>query len=141
MIARGSHSVLSLLQVRNIYECFLCMLVLHYFPFSSFLGLQHQDKSKESAWYWIMVLASDIATWIQGPLGKDAIEISYPAMGHRKKWMEKRTYKAIVFRFELFLEKRVGPNHWREAFCLFSLIWAFVSCATSRFTRLFQNLR
>lgn len=104
MIARGSLSVLSLLQVRNIYECFVCLLVLHYFPFSSFLGLQHQDKSKESAWYWIMVLASHIATWIQGPLGKDAIGIS-SSNGTQEKWMEKRTDKAIVFRFKLFLEK------------------------------------
>lgn len=104
MIARVSLSALSSLQVRNIYECLMCMLVLHYFPLSSFLGLQHQDKSKESAWYWIMVLASHIATWIQGPLGKDAIGISYPAMGHRKNgWRRER--RRPFSRFELFLEK------------------------------------
>lgn len=35
----------------------------------------------------------------------------------------------------------MGPSHWRKAFCLFSLIWAFVSCATSCFLCLLPGLR
>lgn len=52
-----------------------------------------------------MVLASDIATWIQGPLGKDAIEISYPAMGHRKNGWRRERIRPLSLALNCFWRK------------------------------------
>lgn len=88
------------------------MLMPFVFLTSPFLGLQHQDKNKESPWYWTTVFVSPGGAWIYRPTGQSCCQDSPLCSGTRE---EEASASRLGFGASSW-ESRVGPRHWRKAF-------------------------
>lgn len=96
---------------------------------SPFLGLQHQDKNKESPWYWTTVLVSPDGAWIYRPTGRSCCQDSPLYSGTRG-----RSTIQLTWVWSLFLRKHSGSETLKKSiFVSFSPHLSLANCATLLF--------
>lgn len=72
-----------------------------------FLGLQHQDKGKESPWYWnTQYYQVKLEHESMVPLGKDAARDCHSAVGHVRCGRKRESALQLTLVWSLFLGKQ-----------------------------------